>query len=337
MLPATLWTSLPTQPYRAIADETPFEWIQSTEDPGFKTIREDIDAMFLSVPPAHRSEYESRLKSKTHSDFYSAYCELWYARELTRHGLPATFPIQEEGRSLPDLVLLVDEKQVAIAECRLRMPNKVSEKRERRLDTLLRDTFGKILHKDIRVKVHHCVPTALTPSARDFATFLENVYSSNPPEFDSDPAPHLELHRCVYDCKRSGWSLDVTVCKRNTPDNNPQLMLLIAGEVEYLHGADDLEDALQEKASQHPSWQLPQVICLGWNDLLHSPTTDDVCRVVRRLSYSLVNRGVLGVFFADSIYPWTPSTRIVTLYHWNHPNLNPVLKSWTGAVCNVTA
>jgi hypothetical protein len=336
MTPGTLWSSIPSQPFLSIADQSYFEWIQSTDDPRFVAIREEIDILFFSAPPTCRAEYESRLKSKTRSDFLSAYCELWYARELIKHGILVNFPEARKGLSLPDLVLLVNGKEAAVAECHLRMGSNENEKQDRRLDTLLRDTFNKLLHKDIRLKVHMCVQTSLTPSPKDFAAFLEDVYSKQPPDSDSEPTPHSDLHRCIYDCQRSGWSLDVTVCKRNTPDLNPRLMLMISGEMVHLQGPNDLEDALKRKAGQHPSWHLPKVICLGWNDFSQKPSSEEIREVITHIRTSLHSQDVIGVFFTGGIYPWAPTGSRVTLYHWNDVRLNDILCVWNGDKCDVS-
>lgn len=80
------WRVEPTEVRGARIDGTLFEWIERTKDGRFDRVREQVESLWRSLPAHRRAEYTARLQSRTDTDFFSAYTELWFRWALEQRG-----------------------------------------------------------------------------------------------------------------------------------------------------------------------------------------------------------------------------------------------------------
>lgn len=329
-----LWRKAATRDRHIYTDGSYFEWIERTNDPKFEEMRRRIESLWLRAPESQRAEYETRLRSPTCTNFFSAYNELWYHHALEAGGLNCFAPEKTAAGSLPDWQVGSDDGPVAIAECHLRMqPDK-----DLRDDLVQRRwfdaTFRKLKDKRIRLMIHERVCGTRQPSANRLAKQLEMIAASSPVQVDQGSEVDFGLHR--YEEAKSGWQLEFTLVVRESAssDSVAQLVDIQSEGASWCQGKPMFEDVLSRKARQHTSTH-PVLICVSWNYFEHEPNFDDVRSVVAKKASSFDVRGVCGVFWTREVYPWNPTPAPPRLLHWGSPGIEPILNSWRGVVVDV--
>lgn len=325
-----LWKREPTAKRTRRTNESLASLIERTDDPLFDETRQHLELLWLAAPESERERYLDLLQSDRDSNFFSAYCELWFYEQLVRFGFHCRPAPETENGSKPDWIAVGPNGDLASVECYVRMPPDAEMRDELMSRVWFEGTLNKLRDSRVRIWIHNLDATRTMPSARKFAKFLDERAAGHPT--GGEPVGKFE-----YIDKPSGWQVrfSLLVGPERTPDDFPPLVLSHGYGAEWCQGAAMFRDAIDSKAKQHRT-TLPEVLAIGWAHFRHRPDRREVRDVVAERSASMASRGVYGVLWAENLYPWgTRDAGGPTLLHWNAPELAPFLDVWSGASVDV--
>ncbi len=320
------------KPRHRQSGESLFAFFNRLEEPRVAALRTTANRWLTQIPASALPEFLARLEAKD-NDHVSALFELFLYQALNRATLSAQFCEAPAKGSRPDLLLSAGGGVRHVVEARVRMPSQEEIDDDLRLHQLLRESARHMRDHALRVWIRKATISKQTPSARNFAKWVDTHAGS---AILADEIANQE-HRLRYSDPASGWDLHLSIVRLSNAEDVPESV--IAGgmtEAYWCRALPLLENALNEKRRQHRSHSLPMVYALGWNDFKNEPGHDDVARALRRHwdSHSDSESAHAPLIWCGQTYPTAIDHWSCTLFVDSEAD-NPLEQYWPYAIARV--
>jgi len=205
------------KPRHRQAGDSLFAFFNRLEEPRVATLRTTTNRWLGRIPANARPELLARLKAKD-SDHVSALFELFLYQALNRPTLRAELCEAPATGSRPDLVLSVGDGLRYIVEAKVKMPSQEEIDDDLRLHQLLRQSASHVRDHALRVWIRKATIGQQTPSARDFAKWVDEHAGS---AILADEIASRE-HRLRYTDFASGWDLHLSIVRLSSAEGIPE-------------------------------------------------------------------------------------------------------------------